>query len=288
MTSCNSNDDPAPFVTEQSLLSCYAYVIDSQNPASPTICTPMTIKLTLDWSNEKAETQISGLKIGNSTYPVITLNTGWKVEEGWGKIESESVVATSEMGVSYTLSQFELEWLDRLDLVETLGGYAPACAFEFIIDGRYKVVGSRQPMVMAGKTKSTPQNGTTFETDKSLYSVQLDFVSMTAKITIANAKFIDFMPGNITIEFPDIPFTFAENGTKIILQKDVLTPTSGGRPFDRFPINNLYAEIEPENGMDLNFICKYADKEGNKTTYTVVADLDYTSYQPVINNAGGL
>lgn len=286
MASCNDNDnnvDDNNLVIESVMDNCYAVVTDTQSPSAATVSNPVTLKFVTDWTDAKLDLSISGLKIGASTMPVLNLSNmpltqdkdKWLVCE-MNRVETESGSLTSR----YTLGHFDLKYLDRFDLMEAQKEYMPACAFEFVIDDRYTVKGAKQPFVMTGVSKSTPVGGETFTFKNSMYKVALDFAKMTAKLTITKAKFLDGMP-TLDMEFPDIPFVFADGGSKIILEKDAVAPTSGGRP--GFPVSDFHAEIDTDEGMDMTFDCTYTDRTGKSTLYKVVIELDFTSYASVIS-----
>lgn len=282
LTSCNNDPNEHETVTQQSLLNCYAVVTDLENGGTITnICTPVVIKFWLNWTTGSAEANITGLKLGDQTYPQITLeNMPWgSGDDGWGNIMTKTpAVAQSPSGITPAVTDFNLRWVDRMDFTPFIGIYDPGCYFSFIIDNRYQVIGSRQPFVLAGMTKTTDPEGNVFETLKPVYSVGLDFNSGKAKIAITNARFVNDMPP-MSMMFADIPFTIKDGGTRILLESASLIPSVGESPQPNFPITGLQATIVPGSGMTLNFECDYR----KQVKYTVNVNVDYTNYKDAMS-----
>ena len=277
VVSCDPGDDNTETITAQSFQSCYAIVNDLEDSSNQTVCTSVVIQLTLNWNRGTAEASMTGLSIGGQTYPVVKIkDMQWGVQDGdWGFINCKTpTMETSASGVTPAITDFNLRWLDRLDFAPFVGIYDPGCEFSFIIDGRYLVVGSRQPFVLAGETSSTDDEGNVFQTLRSVYTVGLDFKNRTATIAITQAQFVDLMP-MLTMKFENIPFTIVDAGKRIILDADELIPSMSGTPQPEFPISNLHADITPGTGMSLTFQCDYRKKK----VYTVRANVDYSNYK---------
>lgn len=280
MTSCNSDSDVKDTVTTQSLSSCYAVVSDLENGGKTSLCTSVVIKLTLNWTTGRAEAGITGLVIGNQTYPQIVMkDIPWGFgDDNWGSaISATPTMETSASGITPAVTSFNLRWIDRMDFAPFVGTYDPGCSFSFIIDGRYHVIGSRQPFVFAGETTSSDPEGKTFSTLKPVYSVGLDFKTNMAIIAITNAQFVEGMP-HMTMRFTDIPFEIKDGGSRIVLETNSLIPSVGESPQANFPISDLRATITPGAGMTLNFVCDYRKVK----KYKVNANVDYTNYKDAI------
>ena len=269
-TSCEEGE-PVDTVTEQSFLQCYAVTTDMQT-LTQNVSQPVTIKLTLNYTKATATANISGFK----NYSTITIeDVPWKIDEGWGEIDSDIVKAKTATGAPITISDFEIKWLDRLDFAETVGEYDPALEYSFIIDGRYKVTGSRAPLWMTGNTVSTPADGQAYTHDKAIYVTALNYTDQTASIGIVGVSFAQGMPA-MNMTFPNIPFTFDADG-KISMAAANIIPLLNGAPYNDFPISDFRAEIEPGDDMEITFMCNFRG-----TIYTVKCDLDFTSYATVI------
>jgi len=280
MTACNSGTNDIDTVTEQSFQSCYVIVTDLTGADKLAVKQSVVIQLNLNWTKGLSEVNITGLAIGGQTYPAVKIkDMQWGVQEdGWGSVVCKSpTMEASASGITPTVTDFRLRWLDRLDFAPYVGIYDPGCEFSFIVDGRYHVVGSRQPFVLAGKTKTTDDAGKIFETLKPVYTVGLDFTTNMATIVITKSQFVEDMPP-LTMKFSNIPFTIADGGTRFVLQSDALTPSISGTPYPDFPISELHADIIPGTGMVLSFKCNYRKAK----MYTVDVDVDYSNYQTAI------
>lgn len=277
LTSCDKSNDNIDTIYEQSFMNCYAVVTDMMNPTNQTVSTPITMKWTTNWTKFTAEGTIAGLKLDGSTYPTITVsNIPWTATT-WCTASAASPQATLTTGTPALISEFKLEWLDRLDFGMAIGAYDPGMTFSFVLDGRYKVVGSRAPIVLAGTTTSVPAEGPEFSTGKAVYSFMLDFEKRTAEIRLVNIQFSSMMPQMSQMSFPGVPFTIAEDGKTINLQCESLIPSIGTTPYPTFPITQLSGTITPGTGAKLEFVCTYKD-----VPFTVTADINYTSYQDAI------
>ena len=282
MTSCLNNDGPTTdkFIVNSSITPCYAVITDMESNSAQTISYPVTLQCQTNWTDEVLDLSISGIQIGASNLPVMSF-TNLEIKQnkdGW--LYNESTILESSKGqlvTTNTLTNFKLEYLDRYDLMETLRSYKPACAFEFVLDGRYQVAGATQSFFMGGSTEATPKGGSPFTTQGSLYTVDLDMKKNTANITIANAQFMAQMPVLTSIAFPDVPFTFGENGKTVILEKDALTPTFAGTPNADYPITDLKGVVKTDEGMELEFICTYKG-----LPFTVKANLKFSDYKAAL------
>ena len=111
MTSCNSDSDVKDTVTTQSLSSCYAVVSDLENGGKTSLCTSVVIKLTLNWTTGRAEAGITGLVIGNQTYPQIVMkDIPWGFgDDNWGSaISATPTMETSASGITPAVTSFNL------------------------------------------------------------------------------------------------------------------------------------------------------------------------------------
>ncbi len=281
-SSCNDNSDPVDSKTEQEFYSCYAVVSDLQDAGSMNICTPVVIKLYLNWTKGNASMDITGLSLGGKTCPKISMtDIPWGSSEGvWGEAYSKNpTMVTSSTGITPSVEDLRLRWVDRMDFIPVAGKYDPGCVFSFVIDGRYSVIGSRQPFLFAGSTKTTDQSGNVYETLKPVYAIGLDFTNNVADIVIKNAQFQEGMP-HLTMRFSSIPFTIKDGGTRIELAKESLIPSIGDAPQSSYPISDLQATITPGSGMSISFKCDFR----NQAVYNVNANVDYTSYGEVLKD----
>lgn len=277
--SCSNGNDNIDTVYEQSFLNCYAVVTDITDPAQMTVSSPVTIKWTTNWTQLKAEGTISGLTIGGATYPTITLSDlPWTMNQ-WCVASSSAPTTSIASGTPSAVTNFSLSWLDRLDFGYAVGNYDPGLVFSFVLDGKYKIEGSRSPIVLAGTIESVPAEGPMFTSTKPLYSFVFDFSKRLAEIRLANIQFSDIMPQMSLMTFPGIPFTISPDGKKLFLQTESLIPCIGDTPYPNFPITQLSATVTPGQGADLDFVCTFRDMP-----YNISVKADYTSYTDAISN----
>lgn len=277
LSSC-SDDNNTDTIYEQSFMNCYAIVTDLTSSEPATVSTPVTWKWTTNWTQMTATGTVSGLTIGGSTFPTLTISdVSWSFDQ-WCVASASNPQVSLSTGTPTNITAFRLAWLDRLDFGAAIGGYDPGLTFSFVIDGKYKVEGSRAPLVLAGTTVSTPAEGNAFSTSKAIYSFVPDFSKLLAEIRLANIQFSDMMPQMSLMTFPGIPFTFDNDGT-LHFEAESLVPCIGDTPYPNFPITQLTATIRPGKGGEISFVCTFKD-----VPYTIHADIDYTSYNDIIKN----
>lgn len=281
-TSClgDDNNDNNDVITGQRMLSCYAAVTDLAT-GETTYSKEMVFVIELNWNTGRAGFSFTGLKLGDKTQGTLVFeDLKFKVDD---KTFVSSITAAgasggnTQLGVTTSLTSVDLKWLDRLDygnlVLNSTQRYEPMFTFSFIMDNKYRIVGSRQPFLLNGKTVSVAPDASTFSNDKSDYSIALDFDKMQASITITRAQFVENMPAQNMV-FPGLPMTIADDGTITIESKEFI-PTIAGTPQDQFPILDLKGVIIPESGMTLEFVCNVR----RAAKYSVHATLDYTSYK---------
>lgn len=293
--SCNDNNKDTDIIYRYDFQRCYTVVTDLNESQinSTTVSSPVTIQMFSNWTTSKADISISGMSIGGQTYPVISIeNASWQLVENntWGRVMS-APIATLPTGQYISLDRFNLEWTDRPEIVGTVvSEYTPALAFDFIIDGRYRVAGSNQPFVMGGTTESTPQGGETFKSNISLYVTTLDFSTKKAAIKINNANFAPGMP-SLNMEFPGVDYEIEPDGS-VKLSCASLIPTIGGTPYEDYKITDLEGEINPgRNDSEIEFTCTFTGAFADRiealfgtNVFNVKADIDFTSYEGYLKN----
>lgn len=280
-TGCNDSNDKLDTIIEYNFASCYAAVTDLHTGAT-SVSSPVSIVSLANWNKANAVINISGLYIGSAIYPQLTLEGGhWSMDKDavWNTI-SGNVVSSIATGAPVSVSDLNIDWTDRLDLVPGISmTYAPALEFSFTIDNRYKVTGSRSPYIYGGKTVSTPKGGKGYESEVTLYTINLDFATRQAAINIKNANFAQGMPA-LNMEFAAIPFT-VDADANITLDKDALIPSINGVPQPSYPISNLHAELTPGKGQgsELNFTCNFR----GQMEFNVTASLDALGFDAYFN-----
>ncbi len=279
-TACNDDDEPnEDTITEQTFLRCYAVVTDLQN-GNQSVCTPITIKTELNWTNPKATVSISGLSLNGSAYPNLTLSDmKWTIaSDKWSEIILANPQAALSTQTQVSITNLKMRWLDRLDFAEYVGAYDPALEFSFVIDNRFKVCGSRAPMFMSGITSTTNANGESFISSKTGYTFSFDVSTQVANLNITKAAFAEKMPA-LDINFIEVPMAFEPDGS-VAVRNQSLIPEIAGTPQPSYAISDLNIYITPGKGGTISFKCNFR----GLATYEVNAKVDFDSYQLLLNN----
>ena len=278
-TACNDNDEPSQeIVTEQTFLRCYAVVTDLQS-GNQSVCTPVTIKLELDWTNAIGTAVISGLSLNGSAYPNLTLSDmKWTIaSDKW----SEILLAKPQAGLStqtaVSFSDLMMSWLARMDFADYVGAYDPALEFTFVIDGRFKVCGSRAPMFLSGTTSTTNPQGETFFSSKTGYVFSFDAATQVANLNITKAAFADKMPA-LDIDFIKMPMAFEPDGS-LVVRDYSLIPEIAGTPQPSYAISDVNIHLTPGKGGTIAFKCDFR----GMITYQVEAKVDFDSYNLLLD-----
>lgn len=281
LSSC-TDDDNTETIYEYRFTRCYGVVTDLQDTNAETVSSDIAIVMRADWNKGTSMFEVSGLSIGSYKYPVITIQ-GSKWAQLNNSLWAESKGCTSASLQNMTplsIDEFNLLWNDRTSLVAAVGTYDPALKYQFVLDGRYKVVGSRQPFCIGGTTVSTAPDGSSFTSDASLYVVSLDFTNRVASIDIANASFAAGMP-SLNMQFAGIPFT-VDSDANVTLSVDALIPTIADVPQPNYPISGLKCVVNPSQGRSsLEFVCSFRG-----APFSVKADLGFDTYQGYIDAVG--
>ena len=281
-TSCNS-DEPSQTITTQQLTPCYAVVTDLQTN-TVSYCTDVTFKLDLNWTDATSQISVTGLSAGSTTLPAFSLpELSWSVADNWAHVKSSAMAVTAGY-TTYNITQFSLDWVDRLSMGPALGVptlYWPGAVYHMTVDGRYRIVGARAPYMFFGKTTSTGPDGKGWDNQKPYYQVALDFKTMTADLQINDAQFVQQMPAQ-NMRFLAVPMQVdpATGVISLALAEDAeLIPNTVGTggtytPQPDFPISGLTATIDPATGMDIAFDCNVR----KAAMYHVEASVNYFDY----------
>lgn len=275
LSSCDS-ENSEDLIYQHHLTPCFAIVSDKTTGNVVGVSTSVGINMDVNWTTAKADLTVAGLTVGAQAYPMFSISKmAWTIDKTnseWREIKGHAN-AVSASGAPISINDFELEWNDRTTLATFSKDYDPAVYFEFELDGKYEVVGSRQPFTMGGKTESFPPSSSNGYTSTStLYIVSLDFGSSLAKIDIYNAVFAQGMPAQ-DMQFANIPFTY-DAEANITLRSDRLIPTIAGVPYENYPISNLSATIDSEShDGTVNFTCSV-----HGAPFTVAARINSDSY----------
>lgn len=257
--------DAADVVADQTLGHCLTSAVDTQTKAQ--IYSRMSFGTLFNYSNNTMDMALTGLVlpiVGNSNgqgLPKMTVRAlPWVFDRyGWKVVEADNVVPEiTGMSDVPVFSKFKFRLLDVVKDEK----YLPGIIYDFTLkngQSDVRVMGC----CMDGKTVSTNPAGVAYipEEDENVreklrpaYWVDFDFAAMTADIYLFNAKFLDRMP-TLNLVFPSIPFTVS--GSEMTLESAALTPEYDGVPNTGFPISQLKATVNFEDGMTLDFHCNF-------------------------------
>ncbi|MDE6300437.1 MAG: hypothetical protein K2M19_01805 [Muribaculaceae bacterium] len=280
-TGCKKDSLDPDTITEQSLSECFVVVKDLNDPTAVQTVTSVNVKYYLNWTQAKCDAIISGLNVFGTTLPAITLSDmKWTMDnKGWCEVEaSRPTQSAGSIANPPVVTDFEMDWLFRMELIEAANTYDPVGYFECDIDNRYHLVGARQPTFMGGITECSCAQLPTYSYDDAVYSIILDFKTMKATMSITGAKFNEHMPA-LDMQFAGIDFTYGEKQGSFVLSCDALTPSIGGSPMAGFPISNLKAEVYPGHQTEIYFECT---PETMPMSFQVRASVTGADYQAIL------
>ena len=272
--SCGSME--ADTETAQGFLNCYAIVTDIQK-GTVTVSTPVTVGLTLNWTQSTAEASLTGLVIDGTIYPqMILTDMKWEPTKDnlWGHT-TNNPFATLATGISPVLSDFKFQWSDRMDIPELEPyEYDPAFVYGFVIDGRYRIEGSRTPFNFWGTTTATSDDVEPFTSGVNNIVATPDFKNMTMTVLVTGAQFAQGMPA-LNIQLDNIPLKLVNDGASFSFEADELTPTISGTPYPNYPCSNIKGTLDPKTGMTFSFDCNVMQRK----VYTVTTNPTVFGYR---------
>lgn len=277
MTGCSDNDDGEENLSFQSITDCYVVKISKYDPTHVQIFSPVSMEYVLNWTSMKCEATISGQNMG----ALHLSDMKWTSDNnGWGKINAKDPITSSVGASSYfdIITNFKMEWLDRLELLNLTGIYSPVAWFEYDLGTDFHIVGAPQPTFMGGTTTSTCPNVPAYSYDDAIYNINLDFSTMKATVKIIGAKFNERMRA-LNMEFRDIDIALGETQGSFILSCDNLLPYVGELQMEDFPISNFEAEVYPGHDSYISFNCTPATMP---MTFTVTATVNGANYKAAL------
>ncbi|MDE6288112.1 MAG: hypothetical protein K2M00_04935 [Muribaculaceae bacterium] len=286
LSSCSNNENKQDIIYSHPFNSTYAVVTDTRD-GSKTVCAGVNLTMTDNWTTLKAGLAISGLKIGGSVYPMITIEKApIKIYDttSVGEILGDGL-AFLATGARASVSDLKLYWSDRPDLSLSLNKifpeqiYFPVLSYSFTLDNNYKIAGGITPFAMGGVTEVTAPGGAgePYKSEEALYIVTLDFSKNLGNLIIRNVSFAQSMP-RLNMEFADIPFT-VDSDAVVTLASDSFIPSSGGVPQENYPISQFSATITPgDHSSTVDFVCSV-----HGAPFKVHAVIDGKSYKGFLN-----
>lgn len=265
LSSCSTSD--ADTITEQSFPSCFAYVCDITSNVDATY-TQVGYTLRLNYTKLTAEVSINNLRTTDgATYPTITIqDIPWTIDpDGYIKVSGTNLPARTSTGNTLVFSSFNLRLMERL----VDNSYSPGFVFYYTINMQHSVVSSNSQQIILGKTTSTDENGSSFQSDKTIYQFDFNVDTRRLKLTMLNANFMTGMPA-MNIDLENIPFRF--DGQSARFEVEAITPKIGGTPYESFPITNLSGQFDFGSKFSMKFTCDPAKAPGK---YNVTADCNF-------------
>ena len=265
LASCSSSD--ADTITEQSFPSCFAYACDITNNVDATY-TQVGYTLRLNYTKLTADVTINNLRTTDgATYPTILVqNIPWTIDpDGYIKLSGSNLQAKTNSGSPLVFSSFNLRLMERV----VNNTYSPGFVIYYTINMQHTVVSSNSQQIIFGKTTSTDENGSSYESDKTIYQFGFNVDTRRLKLSMVNANFMAGMPA-MNIDLENIPFRF--DGQSARFEVDAITPKIGGTPYESFPITNLSGRFDFGSKFTMSFICDPAKAPGK---YSVTADCSF-------------
>lgn len=266
LVSCNTSDD-TPYVTRwpYSDNACFLRVTDL-NSGDVSTATGVSYTLEFNYTDVKANITISGLKLGNTSFPAIVLkDMPFSYDQsGWKHIVVSDIDA-SISGFSDVphFDRFTLSILERVikELNPSTGMmedvYSPVIWVSYEVDGRYSVATYPRTMKYFGTTTTRSLEST--ETKKSTdtwYQIDINPANLEAEVKIHEPAFAEGMPSSLILQFPGLPCSI--QGNQIGMSKDEVTPAVGGVAFSRAKVTNFVAQLGVTGNLNLNFNCDFA------------------------------
>lgn len=262
---CSNNGESDKTIIQYPFTSCFAQVYDTQNQTVSYV-DGVNYVLLHNVTDSKGDLDITGLTVGNITYPKITIeNLPTKLDGKWFEIEvGAPKVTMNGFGTVPEFANFSFDFYPRF-----IGeAYAPGFATDFVVDHRYRVFSARAAQIAVGESKSTAPDGTVFSKPESMIVILFNFKTMTLTLELAAAQFAEKMPAqNITMS--GIPFKMAIDGDVTFAISD-LTPSIGNTPYPNYPITNLSGTYDFEEGLELEYVCTLGPN-----AYSVECDCKY-------------
>lgn len=253
-TACGSKE-PLDTITTQGFTDCYAIITDNTT-GETTVSQQVMSRLELNWTQETAEIYFSGFVVGGNTYPMVSFsNAEWSSNKLWSYTITEPDGYNITTGQTLTVKNFKYQWSDRMDMPNVYEySYDPAFFYSFDLSDRYHLVGSRIPFSLWGTTTAAAEGLSPFTGEVNNIVVTPNFKDMTITVLVNGAKFAERMPP-LNIQLDNIPLQLVNLGESFTFETDALTPTISGVPYPNYPVSEVKGTLNPENGMELSFVC---------------------------------
>lgn len=257
-TSClKSNSGNEEVVTQQSF-SQYIGFVNNKSTGESSSITALGLTLYINYTESTAQVDITGLKIGSSTYPTISLeDISWKSDKaGFVELKAASIVPSANGLQIPTVTNFEGKLVERLfdSLASTNNpeGYWPNLTLHFVMDGQYEVLISSALQIYEGTLVSTSESGATYTNTKPLYTATIDAEKRVLAIRMNSVQFIEGMPA-MDIDIPGLPYVV--DGTDLKFNSESIVPTIKDTPYPPYTLTEVTGEVELEDGLELQFVC---------------------------------
>lgn len=273
-----SDKDPDDVIYQYPFNECYAVISNVDGSGTPEIIDGVLVTAYADVTTQTGQMLIGGLKTNGQSMSIMTFEeVPWTQKNSWNSMNKATKV-TLATGVVAPVTNMMFEWNDRNALLDFTKEYSPAMQFSFEYNNSLYITGGSLPLYLGGTTTSTPQGGTGYTSNTSLYQIDINVEAKTAVLKIYGAAFAQGMPA-LNMAFSGINFTCNRDGS-IILACDALTPTIGDVPQPNYPISNLSGIFTPGRGASvLEFTCTFRGMPFN-----VKAELTTSDIENFVNN----
>ena len=275
LASCNTVDD-SPYVTRwpYSDNACFLRVSDLSSGEVST-ATGVSYMLEFNYTDVTANVTISGLKLGNTSFPAILLKdmpfsydqSGWKhitVTDIDGVINGFSDVPHFDRFTLSILERVVKELNPVTGMMEDV--YSPVVWVSYEVNGQYSVATYPRTMKYFGTTVTRSlDNSETKKSTDTWYEIEINPDNLEAEVEIHEPAFADGMPSSLILQFPELPCSI--QGNQISMSKDEMTPAVGGVAFTRAKVTNFVAQLGVTGNLNLSFNCEFVGH-----LYSVIAN----------------
>lgn len=273
---CSSSDNDET-ITEQSFPNFFANVHEITSGATA-VYSNIAYKVTLNYTAQTSDIQISGLKLPDgTTYPTMTLRgLRWKINsDGWKVISGTNVSpAISGFGNPPVFTRFEFRIYERfLETAGSLSAYSPGACATFTINGLYSVLSSYTPQVLYGTTTSVnTETGAKYSTESVEYVATYNVDTRMLSLLINGIKFVSSSSDRYNIELRSIPVNVSSEG--MAFDVPTIVPYLSGTPFESYTFTDIKGVLNPGKGLEFTF---RACPRGFSQGFDVKVNCDYAS-----------
>ncbi|MDE6120254.1 MAG: hypothetical protein K2F63_00540 [Muribaculaceae bacterium] len=252
LASCNNNSEPGEYIVKLPLNN-FITMSDDLTDGTKSYGTEVGYEIRFNFTTMKAIVMINKLTLPDGmVYPSLTLaDIPIKIEkDGAIKLDGENITPSGNglLSVPY-FDKVEFYFYERL--FEDL--YYPAATFEFVINGKYRMISTYAKQMLYGKLVSESEEGNKFKTSDPYYFFDINPATRTANITLHQVRFVQQMSRPLDIDLKNVPFLM--DGEKLKFDLESIVPTIGDSPYPDYVLTNVKGEMDLTEGFSMEFTC---------------------------------